>query len=80
LVGQKAPGMKMSDRHEQSVLMTLKEAAIYLRVSKAHLSNLINGSVREVLAPCRSCTSNRVGETNEFEGVLGSELEDAGAS
>jgi hypothetical protein len=28
-----------------SPVMTLKEAAAYLRVSKAHLSNLINGKV-----------------------------------
>jgi excisionase family DNA binding protein len=48
LVGQKAPGVKMSDRHEQSAVMTLKEAAVYLRVSKAHLSNVINGRVRGV--------------------------------
>jgi excisionase family DNA binding protein len=35
----------MPDRHEQSAVMTLREAAAYLRVSKAHLSNLINGKV-----------------------------------
>jgi excisionase family DNA binding protein len=36
-----------------SSVMTLKEAAVYLQVSKAHLSNVINGKVPGVL-PVRS--------------------------
>jgi hypothetical protein len=33
--------------------MTLSQAALYLRVSKAHLSNVLSGKVPGV-APCRS--------------------------
>jgi|ERR1035438_6682109 transcriptional regulator with XRE-family HTH domain len=40
----------MLHRREQSVVMTLKEVAEYLRVSKAHLSNVINGKVSGVPA------------------------------
>jgi excisionase family DNA binding protein len=36
----------------QSAVMTLKEAAAYLHISKAHLSNIANGKVRTV-APLR---------------------------
>jgi excisionase family DNA binding protein len=36
-----------------SSVMTLKEAAVYLQVSKAHLSNVINGKVPGVV-PVRS--------------------------
>ena len=36
-----------------SQVLTLEEAAEYLRISKAHLSNLINGKVAG--APCLRC-------------------------
>ena len=39
-------------------VMTLKQAASYLQVSKAHLSNVINGKVRGV-APVRSIRLGR---------------------
>jgi excisionase family DNA binding protein len=35
----------MIDTKEQTPVMTLKQAAAYLQVSKAHLSNVINGKV-----------------------------------
>jgi len=35
----------MIDTKEQTPVMTLTQAAAYLRVSKAHLSNVINGKV-----------------------------------
>jgi len=35
----------MIDTKEQMPVMTLKQAAAYLQVSKAHLSNVINGKV-----------------------------------
>jgi excisionase family DNA binding protein len=35
----------MIDTKDQTPVMTLKQAAAYLRVSKAHLSNVINGKV-----------------------------------
>ena len=37
----------------QPIVMTLTQAAEYLQVSKAHLSNVINGKVRGI-APVRS--------------------------
>jgi len=39
-------------------VMTLKQAASYLQVSKAHLSNVINGKVQGV-APVRSIRLGR---------------------
>jgi excisionase family DNA binding protein len=36
---------------ESKPVMTLKQAAAYLQVSTAHLSNLINGKVRGVPPP-----------------------------
>jgi len=33
---------------QQTPIMTLKQAADYLQISKAHLSNVINGKVPEV--------------------------------
>jgi hypothetical protein len=39
-----------SDATERSQVLTLNQAADYLRMSRAHLSNLINGKVRGV--PC----------------------------
>ena len=35
----------MPNTNEHSQVLTLKEAAAYLRVSKAHLANVINGKV-----------------------------------
>jgi excisionase family DNA binding protein len=39
----------MSELRESSSVMSLKQAAAYLQVSKAHLSNVINGKVLGVL-------------------------------
>ena len=36
---------KMSNTNEHSQVLTLQEAATYLRVSKAHLANVINRKV-----------------------------------
>ena len=44
--------------HPNTSVMTLKQAASYLQVSKAHLSNVINGKVRGV-APVRSIRLGR---------------------
>jgi excisionase family DNA binding protein len=33
---------------QQTPIMTLQQAAAYLQISKAHLSNVINGKVPEV--------------------------------
>ena len=41
----------MIDAKEQTPVMTLKQAAGYLQVSKAHLSNVINGKVPGVRPP-----------------------------
>jgi excisionase family DNA binding protein len=38
----------MIDTKAQTPVMTLKQAADYLQISKAHLSNVINGKVPEV--------------------------------
>jgi excisionase family DNA binding protein len=38
----------MSDMNGHSQVMTLKQTAKYLRISKAHLSNVINGKVAGV--------------------------------
>lgn len=38
---------------DQTPVMTLKQAAAYLQISKAHLSNVINGKVPDV-PPLRS--------------------------
>jgi excisionase family DNA binding protein len=38
----------MLDTQGNSQVMTLKQAAAYLRISKAHLSNVINGKVAGV--------------------------------
>ena len=38
----------MIDTKDQAPVMTLKQAAAYLQVSKAHLSNVINGRVSGV--------------------------------
>jgi len=35
----------MIDTKTQTPVMTLKQAAAYLQISKAHLSNVINGKV-----------------------------------
>jgi len=35
----------MFDLNEQSPVLTLKQTAVYLGISKAHLSNVINGKV-----------------------------------
>jgi excisionase family DNA binding protein len=39
---------EMSNMNEHSQVLTLKEAAAYLRVSKTHLANVINGKVAGV--------------------------------
>jgi excisionase family DNA binding protein len=42
-----------ADMKDQTPVMTLKQTAAYLRISKAHLSNVINGKVPDV-PPLRS--------------------------
>lgn len=37
--------LEMPETNEHSQVLTLKQAAAYLRISKAHLSNVINGKV-----------------------------------
>ena len=46
----------MIDTKESTPVMTLTQAAAYLRVSKAHLSNVINGKVPGV-PPVRGVAS-----------------------
>jgi len=41
----------MIETKNQTPVMTLKQAAAYLQVSKAHLSNVINGKVPGVNPP-----------------------------
>ncbi len=48
----------MIDTKAQTPVMTLKQAADYLQISKAHLSNVINGKVPEV-PPLRCCRVGR---------------------
>ncbi len=48
----------MIDTKESTPVMTLTQAAAYLRVSKAHLSNVINGKVPGV-PPVRSFRMGR---------------------
>ena len=48
----------MIDTKEPTPVMTLTQAAAYLRVSKAHLSNVINGKVPGV-PPIRSFRMGR---------------------
>jgi excisionase family DNA binding protein len=48
----------MMHPNPNTAVMTLKQAASYLQVSKAHLSNVINGKVRGV-APVRSIRLGR---------------------
>ncbi len=48
----------MIDTNESTPVMTLTQAAAYLRVSKAHLSNVINGKVPGV-PPVRSFRMGR---------------------
>ena len=38
----------MIDTKGQTSVMTLKQAAAYLQISKAHMSNVINGKVPDV--------------------------------
>src|SRR4051812_23694645 len=52
------PGGDMIDTKESTPVMTLTQAAAYLRVSKAHLSNVINGKVPGV-PPVRSFRMGR---------------------
>ena len=40
--------MEEAQVNPQSEILTLKEAAVILRCSKAHLCNLLNGKVREI--------------------------------
>lgn len=42
-----------ADMKDQTPVMTLQQTAAYLRISKAHLSNVINGKVPDV-PPLRS--------------------------
>jgi len=48
----------MIDTKDSTPVMTLTQAAAYLRVSKAHLSNVINGKVPGV-PPVRSFRMGR---------------------
>lgn len=57
---------EMLHRREQSVVMTLKEAAEYLRVSKAHLSNVINGKVPGVPPLRRARIGRRILITRDW--------------
>jgi len=51
-------GQAVDRRTTLSAVMNLKEAAEYLGISKAHLSNVINGKVRGV-PPVRSVRVGR---------------------
>ena len=48
----------MSERTPESSVLSLKQAASYLQISKAHLSNVINGKVAGV-PPVRSFRAGR---------------------
>jgi hypothetical protein len=56
IIAEKAPGTdsgqkdfeKMPETNGHSQVMTLRQTAEYLRISKAHLSNVINGKVAGV--------------------------------
>jgi excisionase family DNA binding protein len=50
--------MPMIKTQEPSTVMTLQQAAAYLRISKAHLSNVIGGKVPGV-QPMRSVRIGR---------------------
>jgi excisionase family DNA binding protein len=50
--------MPMIKTQEPSTVMTLQQAAAYLRISKAHLSNVIGGKVPGV-RPMRSVRIGR---------------------
>jgi len=41
---------QLANANEQSQVLTLEQTAVYLRISKAHLSNLITGKVAGVPA------------------------------
>jgi len=50
----------MTHEDEHANVFTLKEAAQYLRVSVAHLSNVINGKVQNVPFLCHARGGRRV--------------------
>ena len=52
------PILRVSGANEQSQVLTLKQAAQYLQISKAHLSNVINGKVAGV-PPLRHARAGR---------------------
>jgi excisionase family DNA binding protein len=52
------PILSVSGTQEQSQVFTLKQAAQYLQISKAHLSNVINGKVAGV-PPLRHARAGR---------------------
>jgi hypothetical protein len=49
-IGSSTLGRGIPETIEGSPVLTLKQAAAYLRISKAHLSNVINGKVPGVPA------------------------------
>jgi excisionase family DNA binding protein len=52
------PILRVSGANEQSQVLTLKQAAQYLQISKAHLSNVINRKVAGV-PPLRQARAGR---------------------
>ena len=52
------PILRVSGANEQSQVLTLKQAAQYLQISKAHLSNVINRKVAGV-PPLRQARAER---------------------
>jgi excisionase family DNA binding protein len=50
----------MPNTNEHSQVLTLKEAAAYLRVSKAHLANVINGKVAGALPLRHALVGRRI--------------------
>jgi len=52
--------IKMPNTNQHSQVLTLKEAAAYLRVSKAHLANVINGKVAGALPLRHALVGRRI--------------------
>ncbi len=50
----------MPETNERSQVLTLKQTAAYLRISKAHLSNVINRKVTGVPPLCHAQIGRRI--------------------
>ena len=50
----------VGEKSEKSLVMTLQQAADYLRISKAHLSNIINGKVPSVPPLAHAAVGRRI--------------------